>query len=154
MTAAISYPRRQQLRRLRHAVGAGAGGALALVFAAGAALAGDTALGVALLVAAAVLGVHARRWLRLAQRSGVGARSERQVRQALDACVRDGWRVRHGLRWAGRGDIDHVAISPTGVAFAIETKTRSFDACHLVLVCASRPRGCVVGAGAGQTRAT
>ena len=30
-----------------------------------------------------------------------------------------------------RGDIDSVAIAPTGTAFAIETKTRTFDARHL-----------------------
>ena len=28
---------------------------------------------------------------------------------------------------AGRGDIDSVAIAPTGVGFAIETKTRMYD---------------------------
>jgi hypothetical protein len=31
----------------------------------------------------------------------------------------------------GAGDIDSVAIAPTGIAFAIETKTRSFDSRHL-----------------------
>ena len=31
----------------------------------------------------------------------------------------------------GRGDIDSVAIAPTGPAFAIESKTRTFDERHL-----------------------
>ena len=31
------------------------------------------------------------------------------------------------LRWQGGGDIDSVAIAPTGVGFAIETKTRRYD---------------------------
>jgi hypothetical protein len=34
-------------------------------------------------------------------------------------------------RGAGEENIDSVAIAPTGVAFAIETKTRTFDARHL-----------------------
>ena len=42
-----------------------------------------------------------------------------------------GWRLRHSLPWQGRGDIDSLAIAPTGVACAIETKTRSFEAQHL-----------------------
>jgi hypothetical protein len=33
----------------------------------------------------------------------------------------------HALRWSGSGDIDSVAIAPTGVGFAIETKTRTYD---------------------------
>jgi nuclease-like protein len=134
MPAAISYPRRQQLRRLRRALGAGAGGAVALALAAGAGLAGDPILGAALVFAAAILGICARHWLRLARRSGVGARSEAEVRRALAPLAREGWRIGHGLRWAGPGDIDHVAISPTGLAFAIETKTRSFEMHHLALV--------------------
>jgi hypothetical protein len=40
-------------------------------------------------------------------------------------------RVRHSLAWQGRGDIDSVAIAPTGIAIAIETKTRSYDQRHL-----------------------
>jgi len=30
--------------------------------------------------------------------------------------------MRHSLPYRGRGDIDSVAIAPTGIAFAIETK--------------------------------
>ncbi len=35
------------------------------------------------------------------------------------------------MRWAGHGDIDSVAIAPSGVGFAIETKTRRYDERHL-----------------------
>ncbi len=44
----------------------------------------------------------------------------------------EGWRLRHSLPYMRRGDIDSVAIAPTGIAFAIEAKTRTFDARHLV----------------------
>ena len=46
----------------------------------------------------------------------------------------EGWRLRHSLPWQGRGDIDSVAIAPTGIAVAIETKTRSYDQRHLARV--------------------
>ncbi len=39
--------------------------------------------------------------------------------------------MRHSVRWRGHGDIDSVAIVPTGIAFAIETKTRRYDHGHL-----------------------
>jgi thioredoxin 2 len=46
----------------------------------------------------------------------------------------EGWWLRHSLPWQGRGDIDSVAVSPTGIAVAIETKTRSYERRHLVRV--------------------
>jgi len=46
----------------------------------------------------------------------------------------EGWRLRHSLPWRGRGDIDSLAIAPTGVGFAIETKTRTYDDRHLARV--------------------
>jgi hypothetical protein len=46
----------------------------------------------------------------------------------------EGWWLRHSLSWQGRGDIDSVAVSPTGSAVAIETKTRSYERRHLVRV--------------------
>jgi hypothetical protein len=46
----------------------------------------------------------------------------------------EGWRLRHSLPWQGRRDIDSVAIAPTGIAFAIETKTRTFDDQHVARV--------------------
>jgi hypothetical protein len=77
----------------------------------------------ALLLVTVALLIDARRWLRLAGRSRVGARSEDEVQRALWQLETEGWRLRHSLPWRGRGDIDSVAIAPTGVAFAIETKT-------------------------------
>ncbi|MBV9363324.1 MAG: hypothetical protein JOY89_03745 [Solirubrobacterales bacterium] len=50
--------------------------------------------GAVLVVAGIVLGVRARHWLSLAERSGVGARSGR----ALAPLRERGWRLRHGLR--------------------------------------------------------
>jgi hypothetical protein len=97
-------------------------------------LAGFAALAGVLLLAAAALGLYARHWVRLAARSRVGARSEDQVRRALGALEVEGWRLRHSIAWPGGGDIDHVAIAPTGVAFAIETKTRTYNPRHLAKV--------------------
>jgi hypothetical protein len=67
-------------------------------------------------------GRYARHWLSLAKRSRVGARSEDEVRRALAPLRAEGWRLRHSLPWRGRGDIDSLAIAPTGVAFVVETK--------------------------------
>jgi hypothetical protein len=72
--------------------------------------------------------------VRLAARSRVGARSEEQVRRALGALEAEGWRLRHSIRLPGGGDIDHVAIAPTGIAFAIETKTRTYHPSHLAKI--------------------
>jgi hypothetical protein len=102
-------------------------GALALVAATAGA---PVVAGVLVLVMGGLL-ADARRWLRLAGRSRVGARSEDEVQRALARLEGEGWRLRHSLPWRGRGDIDSIAIAPTGVAFAIETKTRTFDARHL-----------------------
>ena len=99
-----------------------------------AATAGLAVIAAVLLLLAVGLGVYARHWARLAARSGVGARSESQVHRALRALEREGWRLRHSLPWQGRGDVDHVAIAPTGIAFAIETKTRSYHPGHLATV--------------------
>lgn len=98
------------------AVGDGAGGPAA-------------ALGI---VAAGLTG-SAYRSAALARRSGVGARSEREVRRALAPLRAEGWRLRHALSFEGRGDIDHVAIAPraVGLAFVIETKTRTYTADQL-----------------------
>ena len=158
-----SFPRRQQYRRLRRAEASGlaatAAGALAVVSARAAAPALASALG---LVTFGLL-LNARRWTRLAGRSRVGARSEDEVGRALAALEAEGWRLRHSLPYRGRGDIDSVAIAPTRIAFAIETKTRTFDARHLARVhdmaawlyrrrrrwcrCGALPVLCVVRAG-------
>jgi Nuclease-related domain len=126
-----SYPRRQQYRRLRRAIVSAAIGATAGGLAVAAAGAGATAAAGALLLLMGGFLIDARRWLHLAARSRVGARSEDAVRQALSGLEADGWRVRHSLEWGGRGDIDSVAIAPTGIGFAIDSKTRTFDAVHL-----------------------
>lgn len=64
----------------------------------------------------------------------IGARSEDEVRHQLAALEHEGWRLRHSLRWRGRGDIDSLAIAPSGLAFAIETKTRTYNDRHLAVV--------------------
>ena len=93
--------------------------------------AGAPRLGALLVALAPVLGLRARYWLSLAGRSRVGARSEDEVRRALASLEQQGWRVRHGLRWSDRGDIDSVVVAPNGVGFAIETKSRTYDERHL-----------------------
>jgi hypothetical protein len=127
----VNFARRQQYRRLVRAAVASARCATAAMLGLLAAGAGAATLGGVLLLAAVALGMYARRWLALAGRSRVGARSEDEVQRALARLAAEGWRLRHSLPWRGRGDIDSVAIAPTGVAFAIETKTRTFDTRHL-----------------------
>ena len=126
-----SFPRRQQARRLRRAAASGSAAIVAGAFAASAASVGATALAGLLALGMAALLLDARRWMRLAARSRVGARSEGAVRRTLGGLEAEGWRLRHSLGWGGRGDIDSVAISPTDLAFAIESKTCTFDERHL-----------------------
>ena len=129
----VSFPRRQQLRRLGRAAVVGVGACAALALALAAAASQTLPAATVMLLVSAVLGLYARHWARLAGRAGVGARSEADVRRALAALEPEGWRLRHSLAWH-RGDIDHVAIAPTGVAFAIETKTRRYEPRHLQTV--------------------
>ena len=129
-----SYPRRQQLRRLKRAGGAACASAASVALALVAALVGLPVIALVLVLVALASGLHARHWAHLAGRAGVGARSEADVQRALTALEREGWRLRHSLPWHGHGDIDHVAIAPTGIAFAIETKTRSYHPGHLATV--------------------
>jgi hypothetical protein len=130
----LNYARRQQYRRLSHAGTAAAGSAAAALLGLVVAGAGARPVAAVLLLAAIGLGFYARHWLLLAGRSRVGARSEDEVRRALAVLQHDGWRLRHSLSWRGRGDIDSLAIAPTGVGFAIETKTRTYDDRHLARV--------------------
>ena len=130
----MNYPRRQQYRRVRRAAAAGAAGVLATGLALLATSLGAVPVTAVLLLVAVALGGYARHWARLAGRSRVGARSEDQVQRALAPLQTEGWRLRHSLAWQGRGDIDSVAISPTGIAFAIETKTKRFEAQHVARV--------------------
>jgi Nuclease-related domain len=123
----VNYARRQQYRRLSRAATAIAAAAAAGLMAISVASAGALTFAGVLSVAAAALGLCARHWLRLAERSRIGARSEDDVRRVLAPLRAEGWRLRYALRWQGRGDIDSVAIAPDGVAFVIETKTRTYE---------------------------
>jgi hypothetical protein len=120
----ISYPRQQQYRRLGRSAAAASAALATGLLALLAGSVGAAPVAGALLIATAVLAEYARHWGRLAARSRVGARSEGQVRRALEPVRGEGWRLRHAVPWQGRGDIDHVAIAPrdVGLAFAIETK--------------------------------
>jgi Nuclease-related domain len=127
----VNYARRQQFRRLARAGQLALTGIAAailgmLLMSTGFALPGGLLVG-----AAVVVGFQAHHWLSRAGRSGVGARSEDEVRRALEPLRKSGWRLRHGLRWQGGGDIDSVAIAPSCLGFTIETKTRTYDARHL-----------------------
>jgi len=127
----VSFPRGQQARRLRRAAASGAAAIVAGALAATTADIGATALAGVLALVMAALVLDARRWVRLAARSRVGARSEDAVRRALGGLGAEGWRLRHSLPCGRRGDIDSVAIAPNGAGFVIETKTRRFDERHL-----------------------
>ena len=99
----------------------------------GVAVAADEAeLGLALALLSGVLALASRRALRLAARSRVGAESEGQVRRALKPLTREGWRVAHAVDWPGRGDLDHVLLSPLGLGFVIETKTLRYSRVHVL----------------------
>ena len=130
----MSYPRRQQFRRLSRAGTAAIGTATAALLAVGLANAGAAVLAGLLLIASVVLGFSTRRWLVLAEASRVGARSEDEVRRVLAPLRSEDWRMRHSLSWRGRGDIDSVAIAPGGVGFAIEVKTSAYEYRQLVVV--------------------
>jgi hypothetical protein len=149
----VNYPRRQQYRRAGRAAATGAGAVALVALALIAASVGALSLALVLLLVVVALGAYARHSARLAGRSRVGARSEEQVQRALSPLAAEGWRLRHSLRWHGSGDIDSVVIAPTGIAFAIETKTRTFDDQHLARVhdtaiwlMARRRRWCPAGA--------
>jgi hypothetical protein len=130
----LNYARRQRYRHLSRAGRAAAGSVAAALLAVVVGRAGALPLAGLLLLTAFGLGLYARHWLALAGRSRVGARSEDDVQRALTPLRAEGWRLRHSLPWQGRGDIDSVAIAPTGIAVAIETKTRTYDSRHLARV--------------------
>jgi len=129
----LNYPRRQQYRRLSRAAA--------------------TAIASA---AAVMLALTAARRRRVSRGSPAGARARVQPLRSPLAVARrtqprgrplggrgpacacapsaEGWRLRHSLPWQGRGDIDSLAIIPTGLGFAIETKTRAYDDRHVAWV--------------------
>jgi Nuclease-related domain len=131
----VNYARRQQYRRLSHAGMAAAASITAALLGLVLAGAGAATAAAVSLLAAVALGLQARHWVALAGRSRVGARSEVEVRRTLAVLQREGWRLRHSLPWQGHGDIDSLAIAPTRVGFAIESKTRAYDHRHLARVC-------------------
>ena len=135
----LSYPRRQQYRRLGRAAAVTVAAFVSGVLAVLAGGAGAAPVAVGLLIVTAGLAVHARHCVCLAARSRVGARSERDVRRALTLLEREGWRLRHGVPWRGGGDIDHVAVAPpdVGLAFAIETKTNTYRPEHVARAAAT-----------------
>ena len=127
----VNYPRRQQYRRAGRAVTSTTGAVIATGLALLAVSLGALGLALIPLLVAFALSVSARHWARLAGRSRVGARSEEQAQRTLAPVAADGWRLRHSLAWPGRGDIDSVAIAPTGIGFVIEIKTGNYTADHL-----------------------
>ena len=124
---AVNHARRQQYRRLSRAGRLGLSGTATAVLGLFLLSTGAALPGALVLAAAVTLGLRARHWLSLAWRSRVGAGSEEEVRRLLAPLELHGWRLRHGLRWQGGGDIDSVAIAPTGIGFAIDPKTRTYD---------------------------
>jgi Nuclease-related domain len=130
----VNYARRQQYRRLSRAGAGAAAGGVAVLVAIVLVSSGAPLLGCFVLLVALGLGLYSRHWLSLARRSWVGARSEDAVQRALAPLQAEGWRLRHSLPWQGQGDIDSGAIAPTGIAVAVETKTRNYDGRHLARV--------------------
>ena len=128
----VNYPRRQQWRRLRTAASRAAGAAVALTAAALVVSADEAELGLLLVLLSGVLALASRHALRLAARSRVGAQSESQVRRLLERLEDSGWSVQHSLDWPGRGDLDHVLRSPSGMGFVIETKTLRYSRAHVL----------------------
>jgi hypothetical protein len=115
----MNYARRQQYRRLLRAGEAAAGSTILALLGFLAASLDAAFLAAPLLLIGVALGLYSRHWLSLARRSAVGARSEDAVQRSLAPLEAEGWRMRHSVRWSGRGDIDSVAIAPTGIAVAI-----------------------------------
>jgi hypothetical protein len=149
----MNYARRQQYRRLSHAARAAAVSGVALSLALVLASASALSLAAVSLIAAAGFAFAARHWLALAGRSRVGARSEDEVHRQLGALERDGWRMRHSLSWQGSGDIDSVAIAPSRIAFAVETRPGATTSAT-TLVCGTSRHGCGAAddGGAGGVR--
>lgn len=72
---------------------------------------------------------------RLASRYEAGAAGERATAELLDSMTREGWTILHDRALpTGRANVDHLAISPTGVVLMPDTKRWSVrypvTACH------------------------
>jgi hypothetical protein len=50
-----------------------------------------------------------------------GADGEKKTENAIKPLLREGWKARHDID-LGRGNADHVLLSPKGVAYLLETK--------------------------------
>jgi hypothetical protein len=61
--------------------------------------------------------VHIQRW-------GSGAAGERRTERVLGPLARVGWTTTHDLELPGAGNIDHLAVGPSGV-FVIDSKAWS-----------------------------
>jgi hypothetical protein len=127
----VNYPRRRQLRLLARAF-AGGTATIALLCAAAATARtdGTGSLSVVLLSAAVLCAWRARRDRAAARRNRIGAESEERVARVLAELRAEGWKIRHGVDWPGRGDIDHVAHGRAR-RYAIETKTARYSRAHL-----------------------
>ena len=145
----VNYARRQQYRRLSRAGEAAIGAVVAALLGLWAASVSAGLVAGCLLIVAIALGLCARHWFSLARRSRVGARSEDAVQRALDPLQAEGWRLRHSLPWQGQGDIDSVAIAPTGVAFVVETKCAARRQSSRVMWCSAPARRCGVHRSGG-----
>jgi len=86
----LNYARCQQYRRLSRAAMAGIASGATVLLALEVASAGAVSAAGTLLVLAVGLGLYARHWLLLADRSRIGARSEDEVRRALAPLMRWG----------------------------------------------------------------
>ena len=129
----MNYARRQQYRRLSHAGRAAVGSVVVGLLGLTVAIAGAAALGGLLFSRPSGWFLRAPVALARSSESGRGA-LRGAVQRALAPLQAEGWRLRHSLPWQGRGDLDSVAVSPTGIAVVIETKTRSYDHRHLARV--------------------
>jgi len=130
----MSYARRQQHRRLSCAGKAAIGGTAAAVLGVEAASVGAVFLAAPLLVVTIALGLYAGRGFSLAHRSRVGHALRKTFSARSLPCRGRAGACAHSQQWQGRGDIDSVAIAPTGIAVAIETKTRTYDRSQLARV--------------------
>ena len=66
-----------------------------------------------------------------AARNRIGADSEQLVHDTLERLRPHGYKISHGNRCPAGGDIDHLARTPNGLGFCIETKTMTLDQAHL-----------------------
>lgn len=145
--------RRQQYRRLSRAAAATMASAAAMMLALAVASAGAVSAAGVLLVLALGFGLYARHWLSLARRSGVGARSEDEVRYALAPLQAEGWRLRHSLPWQAEGTSTRWrSRRPASGLWSRRRRGRMTIA--IWLGCATRRRGCraSVGGGVGAAR--